>query len=182
MPLPLPVNARMHDHPIEGRGVAFQVEVDGCSHCGFITNESLDALYCRHRCDADRIRRVEQHSYIGILLRERVRVGIVAEPIAISSLTKGPHSVPCPLCEGADAEFWFVDSRNRRHFRCLTCSDFQISRRVADIVADRPPDWRKQLSTRAAAAPPGQALVIGMPTREGQAVDAQYVSKADLPR
>lgn len=32
----------------------------------------------------------------------------------------------CPLCR-SPAEFFFTDAKNRKHFRCATCVEFEIS-------------------------------------------------------
>jgi hypothetical protein len=98
MPLPRPTKAQTLDPPIEGCGVAFALELDGRTWQCFIMDNSLDRLYYRHRKDEDRIRRVEERSYLSVLVAERIRSGMSSEPIVISSLSAGPHAVPCPLC------------------------------------------------------------------------------------
>jgi hypothetical protein len=41
----------------------------------------------------------------------------------------------CPLCR-SPAEFFFTDSKNRKHFRCATCVEFEISRTMESKLTD----------------------------------------------
>lgn len=86
--------------------------------------------------------------------------------------------------DSEDAEFWFVDAYNRRHFHCTSCTDFQDSRRALDEVVQRPAEWRQALSARARARPAGKTLVVHWPASSTASAELQvsYVPTPELPR
>ncbi len=91
----------------------------------------------------------------------------------------------CPLCETA-AEYCWVDSRNRKYFKCPKCTFFQISTRAQKVLATTSAERRKRYAEQAPKAPADHLLVIRMPDAERRAgstdiLQASYVSKADLP-
>jgi hypothetical protein len=100
---------------------------------------------------------------------------------------KPSHAQKCPLCANP-AEFHYADYENRKHFRCSTCTEFQISVRAETRLAKAPPEWKAGLSARAKKRPHGYTLVITIPSGprpEGtgyQALTDEYLRNADLPR
>jgi hypothetical protein len=97
------------------------------------------------------------------------------------------HTQSCPLC-GNGAEYQFVDYDNRKHFRCRTCTEFQISVRAEQRLAESIPQWRADYSAKARQALEGFTLVITIPNtpkQEGVANPAligEFVSNSELPR
>lgn len=93
----------------------------------------------------------------------------------------------CPLC-GMQAEFSFLDHKERKAFRCDRCVRFVVTvdaeRRLSNAVAE----FREGLSKQAREAPEGYVLVIEAPMQidaEGlarPAVEHRYVKRSELPR
>ena len=96
------------------------------------------------------------------------------------------HTQICPFC-GVEAEYQLVDHNNAKHFRCGTCTEFQISME-AEKRLGQSPRWRPEYSAKAKQAPDGFALVITVPStpkREGianPAIVGEYVSYPDLSK
>ena len=91
----------------------------------------------------------------------------------------------CPLC-GADAEYCWVDHRNRKYFRCPNCTDFQISRRAEEVLAKHSQQRRDVYAAQAPRASENHLLVIRMPSEEfrqssSDDLEVRFVSKTELP-
>ena len=91
----------------------------------------------------------------------------------------------CPLCS-SDAEYCFVDARNRKYFECPKCTSFQISRRAESLLADQSQQRRDFYACQAPLAPAEHLLVIRMPSHEfrqesDDVLQATFVSKNGLP-
>lgn len=65
----------------------------------------------------------------------------------------------CPFCQ-TTASFVFADHRNRKHFSCLHCTEFQISVGAETRVANSIPQWREQLSEMARRGNEEKVLVV----------------------
>ena len=92
----------------------------------------------------------------------------------------------CPLC-ATDAQYYFVDARNRKYFSCPKCSYFQISRRAEEILAELSQSRRDFYASEVSKAPENHLLVIRMPEHEYRSqhpsdpLQATFVSKSALP-
>ena len=89
----------------------------------------------------------------------------------------------CPLCRNG-AEFFFVDDENRKHFRCGTCVEFQISLTMEKQLND---EQRVALSELAKRSTDAGILVITSPygrTDVNPQLDfvAEFVHRTKLPR
>lgn len=91
------------------------------------------------------------------------------------------ESQNCPLCSNP-AEFTFVDHRNRKHFFCRVCTEFQVSTAMEFRLEKAPKEWRSGLSQLAKQHPPGKTLVIVRPDNLGAALKDEYVLNSELPR
>jgi hypothetical protein len=91
----------------------------------------------------------------------------------------------CPLC-GASAEYRWVDAKNRKYFKCINCSYFQISKRAEELLAESSQARRQSYAREAPKAPKGEMLVIRMPDAEFRKastdrLQATFVQKSELP-
>lgn len=91
----------------------------------------------------------------------------------------------CSLCD-SPAEYCWVDSRNRKYFKCTSCGYFQISKRAEDILLGRYHERRAAYAALAKQAPEHHLLFVRMPSHEfrqhsNDELEATYVQKADLP-
>lgn len=77
------------------------------------------------------------------------------------------HKQECPLCSGT-AEFQFVDYENRKHFHCNNCTEFVISIRAEERLANSIPQWRSQYSEMAKKSNDEKILVITIPSVQKQ--------------
>jgi hypothetical protein len=93
----------------------------------------------------------------------------------------------CPLCI-RPAEYCLADFKQRKHFFCTHCTEFQISDTAERMLASAPEQWRRQMSAKARAVGPDLVLSIEVPsvqTTEGvayEALRAQPTRREDLPR
>ena len=94
MPKPVPQNCRVDP---DGRGVAFDADVQGKRRSAIMTFEALDEFFPHVLDLSARLRLLVQRSYIVDLVAQPVRAGDDAEPICVSSLDV---SIPKP-----DAKF-----------------------------------------------------------------------------
>jgi hypothetical protein len=92
----------------------------------------------------------------------------------------------CPLCE-KPAEFEFRDHRNRKHFWCNTCVEFQISRSAENRLASSVAEWRSQYSEKAKQSNEIHVWVITSVNtlkQEGVAnevLNGEYILRSKLP-
>ena len=95
------------------------------------------------------------------------------------------HNQGCPLCSCA-AEFQFADYENRKHFRCTNCTEFVISVRAEERLADSIPQWRSQYSEMAKKSNEEKILVITIPSVQKQegvanpAIQGEFVLRSTL--
>lgn len=95
------------------------------------------------------------------------------------------HAQECPLC-GAAAEYCWVDARNRKYFKCPSCTYFQISIRAEELLSERFNERRDAYALQAPRAPVDHMLVIRMPDqdhreRSSDPLQATFVPKSELP-
>lgn len=94
-------------------------------------------------------------------------------------------SQTCPLC-GADAVFYFVDYKNRKHFECPHCTYYQITRHAESRLAHAPKEKLEQLSESAQRTPMDHLLVISASLqapeegRTSELITAKYLPKSEL--
>ena len=69
----------------------------------------------------------------------------------------------CPLC-GAMAKYRFADFKNRKHYWCPTCVEFQISMRAESRLSTLIRGWRARYSQQAKKANSKRVLVITIPS------------------
>jgi hypothetical protein len=99
---------------------------------------------------------------------------------------KDTHSQSCPLCQSV-AQFQFVDANNRKHYRCPSCTEFQISVRAESRLASVP-EWQRKYAGLARVHADGLTLTILLPTDVKEPGGAspelvgEYAKNADLPR
>lgn len=92
----------------------------------------------------------------------------------------------CPLC-AIEAEYCFVDSRNRKYFNCSSCSYFQISTRAEKLLIETCRDLKSICAAQAPKAPADHLLTILMPSLSETAgvshhpLSITYVNKSALP-
>ncbi len=92
----------------------------------------------------------------------------------------------CPLCKNS-AEFESCDHGNRKHFRCNTCIEFQISRVAEELLASSIPQWRSRNSENAKQSNQAQVWVITKseaPKQESmghELLRGEYVLRSELP-
>jgi hypothetical protein len=87
----------------------------------------------------------------------------------------------CPLCR-EDAEFAWVERRNRKHFSCSICTEFQITVAAEKKVTTAPADWRHQMSAKAKAGGKDRVLVIFVPSSGmNQSLQAEFAARDQLP-
>lgn len=95
------------------------------------------------------------------------------------------HNQNCPLCSG-HAEFQFVDYKNRKHFRCLTCTEFVVSVRAEERLSNSIQQWRDQYSEMAKKSNDEKILVITIPSVAKQdgianpAIQGKFVPRSTL--
>lgn len=93
----------------------------------------------------------------------------------------------CPLC-GEAAEYQLVDFDNRKHFRCKTCTTFQIAMGAEKRLSESRPQWRTGYSEKAKQGHEGFTLVITLqngPKIEdvaNAALIGEFVANSELPR
>ena len=85
----------------------------------------------------------------------------------------------CPLC-ATDAQYYFVDARNRKYFSCPKCSYFQISRRAEEILAELSQSRRDFYASEVSKAPENHLLVIRMPEHDGKLSPVLHVVPLQL--
>ena len=91
----------------------------------------------------------------------------------------------CPLCD-REAVYYYVDYEERKYFKCLYCTKFQITRRAEAKLVEAPKQWKDQLSERAQHTPAEHLLVISVPPatvdggRTTEAVTSEYLPKSGL--
>jgi len=91
----------------------------------------------------------------------------------------------CPLC-GTSAEYYWVDSGNRKYFKCPQCTYFQLSKRAEEVLAEQTQERRDRYAREAPQAPAEHLLTILMPDAEfrrssDDMLKAEFVPKTDLP-
>lgn len=95
------------------------------------------------------------------------------------------HEQNCPLCN-SPSEFEFCDHKNRKHFFCNTCTEFQISLDAERFLAASDPERRSSLSETAKRSNGTDILVITKTSpqqQEGVAYEplkAEFVLKSEL--
>lgn len=91
----------------------------------------------------------------------------------------------CPLCEQS-AEYYFVDGRNIKYYKCPNCRQYQISRSAEKKVIQAPQQLRNEYSSQAKNAKEGFLLVIKLPITSFEpstlnlALEGHYVPKSEL--
>lgn len=92
----------------------------------------------------------------------------------------------CPFCN-EEAEYCYVDARNRKYYKCPRCSYFQISRRAEEILQEESPQLKQIYASRSPEAPEGSLFVVLMPTaihrmeHPDDKLEAAFINKSDLP-
>jgi tRNA(Ile2) C34 agmatinyltransferase TiaS len=91
----------------------------------------------------------------------------------------------CPLC-GTPAEYDWVDSGNRKYFKCPKCTYFQVSKRAEEILAEQTQERRYRYAREAPQAPAEHLLTILMPDaevrrRSHDLLQAEFAPKSHLP-
>lgn len=66
----------------------------------------------------------------------------------------------CPLCEKHQAEFVLTDWDNRKHFKCSSCTEFEIAIDAEKRISTVFPDWREECIRMAKKTPEGFILEI----------------------
>jgi len=101
---------------------------------------------------------------------------------------KSEQTQACPFCQ-TTAHFVFADHRNRKHFSCPHCTQFQISVGAETMVANSIPQWRAQLSELARRGDDEKILVITLQPsgqkQEGvatQALHTEFCLRSTLPQ
>jgi len=96
------------------------------------------------------------------------------------------HKQNCPLCHSA-AEYCFADYEKRKHFRCPTCVEFQITDTAEVKLNAAPAAWRAEYSAKAREVVPDRVLCISVPSgmrSAGVAYEAlrgESMERKDLP-
>jgi hypothetical protein len=92
----------------------------------------------------------------------------------------------CPLCKN-EAEYYKVDSGNRKYYKCHNCRYFQISWRAEEQLAEMSDAYKETLARRSEQAPEGYLLAILMPGAQDREEDAnaslvaKILPKTELP-
>lgn len=93
----------------------------------------------------------------------------------------------CPLCDNP-ADFEYRDHKNRKHFYCGTCVEFQISRIAEKRLASSVVGWRSIYSGKAKKSDGVSVLVILSSNVKNPKVMAkevlhgEYVHRSALPK
>ena len=90
------------------------------------------------------------------------------------------QSQDCPLCENP-AEFEYRDHKNRKHFYCDICVEFQISRSAEKRLASSISEWRSENSEKAKQSNEVHVWVITSPNTANEALHGEYVLRSKLP-
>lgn len=92
----------------------------------------------------------------------------------------------CPLCQ-EPAEFELRDHKNRKHFWCNTCTEFQISVAAEKVLALSLPERRSECSEKAKQSSQTHVLVITRTSPQQQdripddPLHIEYVLRSELP-
>ena len=73
-----------------------------------------------------------------------------------------PQIQNCVLCQ-RPAEFRWADYRERKHFFCDHCTEYQITDTAERKLSSAPEEWRKGLSEKARSLGEETVLVISVP-------------------